>query len=34
MALSYEPYIMRLSDDILLQIMSYLKQGDVLSLAQ
>lgn len=34
MALNYEPHILRLSDDILLQIMSFLKLEDILTVAQ
>ena len=34
MALYYEPHLLRLSDDILLQIMSFLKLEDILTLAQ
>ena len=34
MALAYEPHLMRLSDDVILHIMSYLKLKDILSLAQ
>ena len=34
MALTYEPHLLQLSDDVLLQIMSILKLEDILTLSK